>query len=364
MASDNPDPRWEAFAAREPYFAVLTARKFLRAHLTPQTEREFFGSGEALVDYMFRLIEERLAPDFAPSSILEYGCGIGRLAIPLARRAARRGGAVVAVDRSPAMLGLARQEAARRGMDNVTCQTSADFRASSKTFDCITAYLVLQRMPQDEGLNVVRGLAARLAPGGVAILLVPYRSTARPAVRIARWLRHRVPLVNGLVNRFRGRSPAEPFLPTYTYDLSRLVGTIQEECIGTMNVLLEPQEGLDTALLFIEAPMTDSRSTATSTSPDSPAADPKPDTVVNVASLVASASIDELNRAAEDYFASLTDREHHLTKPFSQAHEAPVLLASMAAVLQGLTLAPGTTVLEFGAGTGWLSRDLRSWAAG
>jgi len=30
----RPDPRWEAFAAREPYFAVLTDPKFLRANLT------------------------------------------------------------------------------------------------------------------------------------------------------------------------------------------------------------------------------------------------------------------------------------------------------------------------------------------
>jgi hypothetical protein len=64
---DAPDPRWEAFAAREPHFAVLTTPKFLRAHLTADAEREFFETGAALVDYMFRVIQERLAPDFAPT---------------------------------------------------------------------------------------------------------------------------------------------------------------------------------------------------------------------------------------------------------------------------------------------------------
>ena len=44
-------------------------------------------------------------------SILEYGCGVGRLALPLARRAA----SMTAVDRSPAMLNIARREAARQG---------------------------------------------------------------------------------------------------------------------------------------------------------------------------------------------------------------------------------------------------------
>jgi SAM-dependent methyltransferase len=47
-----------------------------------------------------------------------------------------------------------------------------------------------------------------------------------------------------------------------------------------------------------------------------------------------------------------------LTKPFSQPHEVPSLLAGMAAVLDGLRLFPGAAVLEFGAGTGWLSRFL------
>src|SRR5262245_60880221 len=90
----HPDPRWEAFAAREPYFAVLAAPKFLRANLTPDREREFFAGGEALVDSVFRVIEQ-FSPGFSPMTTLEYGCGPGRLAIPLARRP----GAVTAVDR-------------------------------------------------------------------------------------------------------------------------------------------------------------------------------------------------------------------------------------------------------------------------
>jgi len=107
----QPDPRWEAFAAREPYFAVLTAPRFLHANLTADSVREFFQSGETLVDWTLRTIELRLAPEFAPMTTLEYGCGVGRLAIPFARRP----GSVTAVDRSPAMLERARREAEPRG---------------------------------------------------------------------------------------------------------------------------------------------------------------------------------------------------------------------------------------------------------
>src|SRR6059058_5475523 len=84
--SVQPDRKWEAFAEREPFFAVFTDPKFLSANRTANQEREFFDSGELLVDSIFHTIRKRLTSDFAPESVLEYGCGPGRLAIPFARR--------------------------------------------------------------------------------------------------------------------------------------------------------------------------------------------------------------------------------------------------------------------------------------
>ena len=96
----EPDPRWEAAASREPYFSILTASRFRSANLTAAHEREFFDSGEVFVESALRVIEARFVPQFTPASVLEYGCGVGRLAIPFARRA----GSITAVDRSPTML--------------------------------------------------------------------------------------------------------------------------------------------------------------------------------------------------------------------------------------------------------------------
>src|SRR3954470_19406593 len=82
--SVQPDRKWEAFAQREPFFAVFTDPKFLSANRTANQEREFFDSGELLVDAIFHTIRKRLASDFEPESGLEYGCGPGRLALPVA----------------------------------------------------------------------------------------------------------------------------------------------------------------------------------------------------------------------------------------------------------------------------------------
>src|SRR5438128_9200976 len=99
----GPGLRWERFIEREPYFAVLTSPKYLRANLTNASEREFFDSGEEFVDWALKTIDLHLIPHFAPVSVLEYGCGAGRLAIPFARRP----GSVMAVDRSAVMLNIA-----------------------------------------------------------------------------------------------------------------------------------------------------------------------------------------------------------------------------------------------------------------
>ena len=141
--SHEPDPRWEAFAAREPYFAVLTAPEFLRANLTAAHERAFFESGEELVDWFFHVIRRRLSSHFSSMSMLEYGCGVGRLAILLARRP----GSVTAVDRSPAMLDAARREAVRQGVSDIEFCTPDALFATSRKFDLVTCFQVLQRVP-------------------------------------------------------------------------------------------------------------------------------------------------------------------------------------------------------------------------
>ena len=79
--SSSPRGAWERFAARAPYFSVITDSRFLRASLTPEHERVFFASGESLVAWMLGVIDAGLAPQFAPMSTLEYGCGLGRLAL-------------------------------------------------------------------------------------------------------------------------------------------------------------------------------------------------------------------------------------------------------------------------------------------
>lgn len=346
------NPRWEAFVAREPYFSVLTAEKFLRANLTPEHEREFFASGEQLVDWILRSIEEKLQPEFAPMSALEYGCGVGRLAIPLATRA----GTVTAVDASPTMLEHARREARRRHVDHIEFLTPAELFEKPRKFDLLTCCLVLQRMPTRDGLRLVRSLLGLLGPGGIGIFQVPYRATSDWLRKALRSLRGGVPGVNTLANVLQRKPLGEPFSRTYIYTLDDVIRIVDGLSTATteMHVVLEHLEGLDTAVIFLKMPVADS--SRTRVGPGSMIREEPPP--IDVKDLIGRTSIDELNRAAEEYFASLTEWNHQLAKPMTSPEETPALLVDVAQLIQGLQLTPGMTVLEFGAGTGWLARVL------
>ncbi|HEU5162392.1 MAG TPA: class I SAM-dependent methyltransferase [Thermoanaerobaculia bacterium] len=79
---------------------------------------------------------------------------------------------------------------------------------------------------------------------------------------------------------------------------------------------------------------------------------------IDVRELIARSSLDELNRKAEEYFSSLTTWDYHLAKPFSTTTDAPALLINFATMIQGLNIAPGLRLVDFGSGTGWTSRYL------
>jgi ubiquinone/menaquinone biosynthesis C-methylase UbiE len=353
--STSPDAPFDRFAAREPYFSILTDPRFLRTRLTPDTEREFFASGEAVASWMLHVIDAGLSPQFAPMSILEYGCGVGRLALPFASRP----GSVTAVDRSPVMLDLARKEANRRGLGHIVFQTPDELFASPRTFDLVVCYHVLQRLGREEALALMRRLVGLVGSGGVGVFQWPYRTSDSALVTASRWARERLPGVNALVNATRRKPADTPFIPTHTLDLDDGLAVLDVADIGSTHVALERHQMLDYAVAFAHRSDRPSMVRAAITSRGITDVGQGLSRVGQGFSPDATdAEIDAFNRAAEAYFASLPDWAHHLAKPFSQIDETPTLLASAAVLLQALRLAPGMTVLEFGAGSGWLSRFL------
>jgi SAM-dependent methyltransferase len=338
IISRVPDAKFEAFAAREPYFAVFTRPEYLRANLQPD---EFFATGERLADAMWSVIRHRLAPNFAPNSVLEFGCGVGRLAIPFARRAEL----VTAVDSSPAMLEVARAEAHSRAIANIEFQTSLP----SRKFDLVSCYLVFQRMPQHDGLALLRNLLGCIGADGVGVFQFPFRGGRS----IVSWLREHVSPLNGVANLMRGKRFNDPFLATHPYDLDDVIAVFSESGFDETHVTFEDAS----VVIYARRPVHDPHPAFGTPLPAGEGTGVRGE-FIEVRDMIERTSIDELNRTAEEYFAGLTDWEHHLAKPFAKPEESASILLNVATLLQGLRLVQGHDVLEFGAGTGWLSRFL------
>lgn len=340
---------WDAFAAREPYFAVLTEPRFLRERFDGAAEAEFFQTGDEYVSDVYGTVLESVAPHFAPLTVLEYGCGVGRLVIPFARRAEK----VTGVDVSPAMIETARRHVERSGVRNVELFTAAGFDDDTRTFDLVNCFLVFQRLRREEGLALLRKLAARVREGGVGVFHLPYRAHTAPLVRAAREARARVPGVNALVNVARRKPAATPLIESNTYDLNEVFAVLQEH-FQAPHLVFTRHGDLDGVIVHALKKWT----AAPAVVEEETRAPEVAQDFIDVRKLIAETPMEELNRTAEAYFSSLESWEHHLAKPFSSVDDAPQLLISLGTVLQGLSLAPGMTVLEFGAGTGWLSRFL------
>ena len=69
-------------------------------------------------------------------------------------------------------------------------------------------------------------------------------------------------------------------------------------------------------------------------------------------------SVEELCETADEYYRAVTDPAPLMSKPFTFLHEAPEALQNLGLLLSGLHLGKTMTVLDFGAGTCWLSRFL------
>jgi SAM-dependent methyltransferase len=249
MARDRWKSTWEEFGRGDAYYAVLTHDTFRKEQLDDASIEAFFASGEQDVASVLETVRAHVAPGFAPERTVDFGCGVGRLTIPLAR-ASRE---VVGVDVSSAMLDEARRNCAARGIANASFVPSDDrLSALDGTFDFLHSYITFQHIPPARGEAILRAMLARLAPGGVGALHFTYDRRAPRVRRTVHWMRKRLPLVNGVVNLAQRRSFGAPMMPMHEYRLPRLFAALRDHGCGEAYVRLTDHGGHLGAFLFFQ----------------------------------------------------------------------------------------------------------------
>jgi SAM-dependent methyltransferase len=168
---NNTDKYWQFIGEENPYWGVITHDKFDRDKLTLDSIEEFYSSGESHVSLLFQTIREYVDHAFVAESALDFGCGVGRIVVPLARRCRT----VVGVDVSDGMLQRARARCDLLGLPNVRLVKGDDqLSALTEPFDLIHSFIVLQHISADRGYLIVDRLLQLLTQGGVGVLHFVY----------------------------------------------------------------------------------------------------------------------------------------------------------------------------------------------
>lgn len=256
MAQVNTDADWEFFAATDPYWAVLTDDCYRQGNLTEQALEDFDASGASYVSFVFDTIEQRVAPKFQPHSCLDFGCGVGRLVIPFARRNL----SVVGVDVADSMLAEARRRCAALGLTNVELVKGDDALSRVPgSFDLIHSFIVFQHIPCARGQRLFGEMFKRLKPGGVGVVHFAYavakrvqpvrRGVVRATLSFVKRTARRV------LHRARGTTPvARPVMQMNKYNLNELLLLLQQAGVQRMWLECTEDQGECGVILFFKKP--------------------------------------------------------------------------------------------------------------
>jgi ubiquinone/menaquinone biosynthesis C-methylase UbiE len=231
---------WRPYGVADPYYAVLAEDRYRKNRFDDTARREFFKSGEEHIAWVLSNIRRSIDPEFTPTKALDFGCGVGRLVLPLSRIARE----VVGADVSPTMLAEAQRNVDEAGASNVKLVLSDDSLQSHGTgFDLVHSYIVIQHIPPERGEAIFMGLADKLKPGGVGALHVTYAREAPTVRKVVHQLRKSVPGVNAVVNLAQGQRAAEPMIPMFNYKLENILEGLRERGCESVHMLLTDHGG-------------------------------------------------------------------------------------------------------------------------
>jgi 2-polyprenyl-3-methyl-5-hydroxy-6-metoxy-1,4-benzoquinol methylase len=243
------DRHWIRFGRFDPY--LRTVQTLDPYKLDPALEGEgidrYFESGERYAADLFETIERHVVSGFRPGAAVDFGCSVGRVAIPLAKYCRSISG----LDVSREALDEAAKNAARRGVTNARWLASDDeLSRLVEPIDLFHSYNVLQHLSVKRGLRIVRRALGLLSPGGVLAVHFPYADRAPALRRAMNWVPAHIPGAYRLANVARGRPHDYPYMLMNRYDLAAMVSLVGERRCESIHCKLIDQ-GRYPGVLFI-----------------------------------------------------------------------------------------------------------------
>lgn len=161
---------WSDLGETDPFWSVLTFDQF-RKEAIDEHMSAFLETGQSNVDDLFTLAERTNQVLDRSGTVVDFGCGVGRLTLALADRFKK----VIGVDISPGNLREAKALVAAREVTNidfVEMQKVQDIK-DLPAYDLLYTAIVLQHNPPPVQRYMLDGLLAKAKPGGRVFFQIP-----------------------------------------------------------------------------------------------------------------------------------------------------------------------------------------------
>jgi SAM-dependent methyltransferase len=162
---------WSRLGSSDPYWSVLASDEHAISKMSPDRINDFYESGRHCFDRLMGYLARHGLELAHDASIIDYGCGLGRATLWLARHCRR----VIAVDVSEPHIALAEENLSSRGVTNVDfhlVRGAADLDILNG-FDLFHSVIVLQHNPPPLIVEILRRVFSGMNPGGHAFFQVP-----------------------------------------------------------------------------------------------------------------------------------------------------------------------------------------------
>jgi SAM-dependent methyltransferase len=244
----NSDKSWKYWGLKNPYYGVLTSEEFRIENLTLDSKQEFFLSGEKHINSILEFIHNHINPNFTLQKAVDFGCGTGRLLIPLAKQSKE----AVGIDISEQMLLEASKNCKSESLNNVEFILSTDdLEKLTGSYNFIHSFIVFQHIPVFRGEQIIQNLFNHLAPSGIGIFHLTYHRNASKFRKAINWLRVQIPFFNNIFNVIQGKKIAEPIMQMNQYSLNRLFSFFQARGVQKIFTEFTEQEGYCGVIIYV-----------------------------------------------------------------------------------------------------------------
>lgn len=155
---------------------ALPRPSFRHETLEGEALERFFATGAEQISRLAPEIERLLERPLQSARALDYGCGMGRSALPLAEWCEH----VYGLDISDSALLEAAAHAERSGRHNVEWLQAERLPELAGAYDIVFSMWVFQHIPSREGERILTELIRGMRPGGVGVIHLTLRFAFNP----------------------------------------------------------------------------------------------------------------------------------------------------------------------------------------